>query len=187
MKQTWLTRPFLLGSALVLAGTLIVAGCNKASHPDEKASVDSAMTSNNLGVVSVSQDRDKGVMTLKGDVDSDAKKAQAESVAKQAAPDYTIANEIGVRPPAADNAGAVASKVDSAIEDNFKAMIKAHKNLDDQSIHASAKNGTLVIKGTVKTETQKKEAEKLAKSVPNVQQVVNELEVNTGKHSTASS
>jgi hyperosmotically inducible protein len=187
MKQAWLSRTFLLSSAAVLAGAMIMAGCNKPSHPDEKAAVDSAMTNNNLGVVSVSQDRDKGVMTLKGDVESADKKAQAESVAKQAAPDYAIANEIGVRPPAADNAGAVASKLDSAIEDNFKASIKANKALDDQSISGSAKNGTLVVKGSVKTAAQKKEVGTLAKKVPNVQEVVNELEVKPGKHSTPNS
>ena len=84
-------------------------------------------------------------------------------------------------------AGAVASNLDSAIEDNFKAAIKAHENLNDQSIHASAKNGTLVIKGSVKTAAQKKEVSTLAKQVPNVQQVVNELEVKPGKHSTPTS
>jgi len=126
-------------------------------------------------------------MTLSGNLDSQDLKEKAEDIAKQAAPDYTIANEIGVRPPGAENAGAVASNLDSAIEDNFKAMIKAHNNLDDQSISASAKNGTLVLKGTVKTEKQRREAEDLAKKVPNVLQVVNEIEVKATKHSTASS
>ncbi len=50
-----------------------------------------------------------------------------------------------------------------------------------------AKNGTLVLKGSVKTAAQKKEAEHLAKKVPNVQQVVNEIEVKPGKHSTSNS
>ena len=108
-------------------------------------------------------------------------------MAKAAAPDYTVANEIGVRPPEAANAGAVASDLDSAIEDNFKASIKAHENLNDQSISGSAKNGTLVLKGSVKTTAQKKEAESLAKKVPNVQQVVNEIEVKPSKHSTTNS
>jgi hyperosmotically inducible protein len=127
-------------------------------------------------------------MSLSGNVASDDQKTQAETLAKQAAPDYTIANEIGVRPPGAESqAGAVASKLDSGIEDNFKAAIKAHKSLDDQSISASAKNGTLTLKGTVKTAAQKKEAATLAKQVPNVQQVVNELEVKPGKHSTSAS
>jgi osmotically-inducible protein OsmY len=44
-----------------------------------------------------------------------------------------------------------------------------------------------VIKGTVKTEAQKKEAYSLAKQTPNVQQVVNELEVKGNKHSTPAS
>jgi hyperosmotically inducible protein len=39
----------------------------------------------------------------------------------------------------------------------------------------------------VKTAAQKKEAESLAKHVPNVQQVVNELEVKPSKHSTTNS
>jgi hypothetical protein len=35
-------------------------------------------------------------------------------------------------------------------------------------------------------QAQKREAERLAKHFPNVQQVVNEIEVKPGKHSTAS-
>ena len=179
-------RPSLLGIAAVLAGALAVAGChNHADHPDEKSAVSNSLNSNNLSDVSVSQDRDKGVMTLTGNVSSGDQKAQAESLAKQAAPDYTIADEIGVRPVGDQSqASAVDSKLDSGIEDNFKASIEAHKALDDQSIHAKAKNGTLVLTGSVKTSEQKQQAEKLAKKVPNVQQVVNELEVDPKKHST---
>ncbi len=188
MKFALPQNSFLLGSSVVLAGALTLAGCNsKPAHPDEKGAVNSSLSSNNLGVVSVSQDQDKGVITLKGDVDTADKKAQAESLAKSAAPDYTIANEIGVRPAGADNAGAAASNRDSAIEDNFKAAIKENKNLNDQSISYNAKNGTLVLKGSVKTAAQKKEAEKLAKGIQNVGQVVNEIEVKPGKHSTAAS
>jgi len=180
-------RPFLLGAALLMGSAMVIAGCQNKTHPDEKSAVTNSLNSNNLGSVDVSQDRDKGVMTLKGNVASADSKQQAESLAKQAAPDYTIANEIGVRPPEAANAGSVASNLDSAIEDNFKAAIKAHENLNDQSISGSAKNGTLVIKGSVKTAAQKKEVGTLAKQVPNVQQVVNELEVKPGKHSTPNS
>jgi len=182
-------RQFLLGPASVLISALVVTGCQKQpAHPDEKPSVTSSLSSNNLSDISVSQDRDKGVMTLAGNVGSDDQKTQAENLAKQAAPDYTIADEIGVRPLGAESqAKAVASNLDSAIEDNFKAFLKGNRNLDDQSIHASAKNGTLVLKGTVKTAKQRKEAEALAKKVPNVQQVVNEIEVKPSKHSTANS
>jgi hyperosmotically inducible protein len=179
-------RPLLFGTTAVLFAALAIAGC-KSSHPDEKSAVTTSLGNNNLSSVSVSQDRDKGVMTLSGDVDSPDRKAQAESLARQAAPDYTVADEIGIRPPGDSAAGSAASDRDTAIEKNFTAELKEHKNLDDQSIHCSAKNGTLVLKGSVKTVSQKHEAESLAKKVPNVQQVVNELEVKPGKHSTANS
>jgi hyperosmotically inducible protein len=186
MQFNLIRRGLLFSSAAVLAGALSVAGCHSSNHPDEKDAVTNSLKTNALGEVSVSQDRDKGVMTLSGNVATDAQKQQAGTLAQQAAPDYQIANEIGVRPPNADQAGAVASDVDKGIEDNFKAAIKAHKALDDQSIRATAKNGTLEIKGSVKTAEQKEEVEALAKKVPHVQQVVNELEVKSNKHSTAS-
>ncbi len=171
-----------------LLGLFVLAGCNKQEqHADVKDAVDSAMTQNNLGVVKVSQDRDKGVLTLTGDVISADDKTRAESIAKGAAPGYTIANELGVRPQDADASQlkSVDNKLDDGIKDNFEAAIKAHKNLDDQSISSDVKNGTIMLKGSVKTTAQKAEAGKLAKAVPNVKEVVNEIEVKSGKHATA--
>lgn len=189
MRNADVRHKLLLGSAGMLVCGLAIAGChNTTTHPDEKQAVTNTLSDNQIQSVSVSQDRDKGVMTLTGNVGTDDRKGRAEALAKQAAPDYTIANEIGVRPPEdASQAGAVASDLDSAIEKNFKAAIRAHENLNKQSIDYSAKNGTLILKGTVKTLEQKSEAESLAKTVPNVQQVVNEIEVKPTKHSTANS
>lgn len=167
----------------------VLAGCNRnAQHADVKDAVDSAMTQNNLGVVKVSQDRDKGVLTLSGDVINADDKTRAETIAKGIAGDYTIANELGVRPQGNESqAKAVDSNLDDGIENNYKAAIKAHKALDDQSISAKAKNGTVVLTGSVKTPAQKAEAAKLAKAVPNVKEVVNELKVKADKNSTSAS
>jgi osmotically-inducible protein OsmY len=63
--------------------------------------------------------------------------------------------------------------------------LKTHKNLDDQSISYSAKNGTLALKGSAKTRAQRNEAAKLAQAVPNVKEVVNEIEVKPDKRSTS--
>lgn len=180
-------RLWIAATTATLLGMLVLVGCNQnTQHPDVKDAVDSAMTSNNLGVVKVSQDRDKGVLTLTGDVDSADKKMQAETVAKQTAPGYAISNELGVRPMGFESqAKSVDSNLDSGIQDNYKAALKAHANLDDQSISYDAKNGTLVLKGSVKTAAQKSEANMLAKKVPNVKEVVNEIEVKPGKSSTA--
>jgi len=177
-----------MGVLLAAFSAMLVLGAcnNNPQHPDVKDAVDTAMTRNNLGVVKVSQDRDKGVLTLSGDVENADQKTQAESVAKEAAPGYTIANEIGVRPVGEESqAKSVDSNLDDGIEKDYKAAIKAHKNLDDQSIDYSAKNGTLMLKGSVKTAAQKKEAALLAKNTPNVKEVVDELEVKPDKHSTA--
>ncbi len=180
-SRTWIA---VATASLLL--TFVLIGCNqKPQHPEVKTAVDTAMTRNDLGVVKVSQDRDKGVLTLTGDVETEDQKAQAESVAAQAAPGYAISNELGVRPVGAESqAKAVDSNLDDAIEKNFKASLKAHKNLDDQSISFDAKNGTLVLKGSVKTSAQKGEAQKLAKAVPNVKEVVNEIEVRPDKDTT---
>lgn len=185
MKHSFPDRMVVIGASALLAGALVSVGCHR-TYPDEKSAVTDSLKNNNLNAVSVSQDRDKGVMILSGNLASSDMKTQAENLAKQAAPDYSIVDEIGVRPPDVPNAGAVASDVDDAIEDNFKAAIKAHQNLNDQSISGSSKNGTLVLKGSVKTAAQRKEAEQLARKVPNVQQVVDELEVKPDKHSTSS-
>ena len=186
MKPSNFLNHVKLGAVLFVTATSLLTGCNKQpAHPDEKSAVTNTLRNNSLSDVGVSQDQDKGVITLTGNVDSQAQKSQAENLAKGAAPAYTIANEIGVRPPGAESqAGQVASSLDSGIEDNFKAALKAHKNLDDQSIDFSAKNGTLVLKGSVKTAAQKREAGELAKHVPNVEQVVNEIEIKPDKHST---
>lgn len=177
-KPTPRSRVILIAIAtLTLCGASMLTACNESKHPDEKDAVNNALTASNLGAVNVSQDRDKGVMTLNGDLESEDKKEQAQTVAKQAAPDYTIANEIGVRPPDNGQSKAVDSSKDDGIEDNYKAALKAHQNLDGQSISYKAKNGTLVLSGSVKTPAQKSQAGKLAKTIPNVKQVVNEIEV----------
>ena len=115
----------------MLGAALAVAGCQHAAHPDEKSAVTSSLNSSNLNAVDVSQDREKGVMTLSGNrrYRQDLKNRGRVCIAKQAAPDYTIADEIGVRPPDATQAGSVASNLDSAIEDNFKASIKAYTTI----------------------------------------------------------
>ena len=142
MKRCHVWNRFLLSiAAVTLAGVSILVGCNKASsHPDYKSAVTSSLNSNSLSDIRVSQDQEKGVITLTGDVNSQDQKMQAENLAKQFAPGYTIANEIGVRPAGAESqAKSVASNLDKGIEDNFKAALKGHKNLDDQSIDCSAK------------------------------------------------
>ena len=73
-------------------------------------------------------------------------------------------------------AKSMASNLDDGIENNYKAALLS-RHMDDLSIHYSAKNGVLVLTRSVKNAEQREQAGKLAEKVPNVRQVVNQLEV----------
>jgi hyperosmotically inducible protein len=143
----------------------------------EADAVKNALKQADLEDVTVSDDADKNTITLGGTVHSEDAKARAAGVAKSAAGNRQIANEISVQPVGEESqARSIASNRDDAIEDNYKAELLS-KHLDSLSIHYKAKNGTLVLTGSVKNAGQRQEAGELAKKVPNVRQVVNQLEV----------
>jgi hyperosmotically inducible protein len=171
-------------AALLLA---IVIGCNtnKASTPDVKDQVAHALGNAGFKDVKVSSDNSKQLVTLQGDVKTQEDKDRAEDVAKGAAAGWVVANEIGVRPDGVESAARkIDSNVDSAIEKDYKAVLIANR-LDNQHIRYDAKNGVLTLKGDVDTAAERQNAEKLAATVPNVQQVVNELDVKKGRHKAA--
>src|ERR1700683_2237575 len=101
--------------AIAIAGTL--AGCSSMQKsPDVADSIRKSLDQSGYKDVSVSQDRDKGVVKLTGHVAADNDKTQAEQVARALAPGQVIADEIIVLPPGAENAAkAVNSDVDTSI------------------------------------------------------------------------
>lgn len=82
--------------AALLAAAFLSVGCG--SHPDDKAAVYAALGKSNLSSVMAKQDRRSGVITLSGIVTSPDRKSQAETLARQAAPEYRIADQIQVKP-----------------------------------------------------------------------------------------
>ena len=118
------------------------------------------------------------------------RRQQAEQVAKKAAPDYQIVDRIQV-----ENAGLQGeikaatqkAQLDSAIEDNFKARMADEPSLKSEKIQYTAYNGTLTLRGTVRSAKERAQAEDLARKVPQVQHVVNQLQVKPGKPSPANS
>ena len=174
--------------ASVAALLLTVAiGCstNKASTPDVKTQVTKAMDNAGYKDVKVAVNNDKELVTLTGDVKSQEDKDRAEELAKTTAAGFVVSNEIGVRPEGDESAAKkIDSNVDSAIEKDFKAVIIANR-MEKQHIRYDAKNGVLTLKGDVDTTAQRSQVEKLAATVPNVQQVVNELDVKGAKKKTS--
>ena len=90
----------LIAGALLLGAALTVGGCGnqRTKAPDVADSIHTSLDAAGFKDVSVKQDRDKGVVTLKGTVPSDAEKMRAESIARAQAGSEVVANEIAVVP-----------------------------------------------------------------------------------------
>lgn len=173
-------------SVALMALTLVV-GCNNkkettttsAGNPiavdDIKSTVSKQLDAANLGDVKVDVDKDKKLVTLRGDVKDEASKAKAEQIAKDNATAFAVANEIGVRPEnAKGDAKDVSKNLDDGIEKNYKAALIAH-HLNGYSVHYKSVNQVLEISGRVKSNAVRSQLEALAKDVPNVKEVVNKV------------
>src|ERR1700736_2026912 len=105
----------LLVSLLTL--WVAIAGCSGTTKsPDVSDSIRQSLDQAGLKDVSVSQDRDRGVVTLGGHVATDDAKGQAESIAKTMAAGQVVANQVAVIPPGAESdAKTINSDLDKGI------------------------------------------------------------------------
>ncbi len=167
---------FILAVATVISATLLGTACNQA-NPNYKDRVKTALEQADLKDVTVTEDNSKNTITLGGALHSEEAKSKAGNIAQASAGPRVIANEISVEPVGNEGeARKVESSLDDGIENNFKAVLIS-KGLDKQRIRYKAKNGVLTLKGSVKNPSLRQEAQELAKNTPNVQQVVNEIQV----------
>jgi hyperosmotically inducible periplasmic protein len=164
-------------------GSLVGCSRTSATSPDVSDSIRKSLDQSGLKDVSVSQDRDKGVVTLGGHVAVDGDKAQAESIAKSIAAGEVVSDQIAVLPAGAESESkTVNSDLDKGIEKNLDATLiqdKLHKG-----VKYDVKNGVVTLTGEVNSESRRTHVEKVASTVPNVQQVVNELQVKDQKASS---
>jgi osmotically-inducible protein OsmY len=170
-----------------LAAACLLAGCNNGpKYPDSKPQVTSSLAQDNLSNLTVSQDRKNGVITLTGTVPSKEEKLQAEDIAKTAAPKYRIADQTTVAPAASSGAPVTSavvagtpSQTDAEIQQQFNAKVNLHHSLAraGNTITGTSKNGVLIITGKVRTKAEKREVEKLANSIPHVQQIEDDLTI----------
>ncbi len=169
--------------ALVAVG--ILAGCSEtvAKSPDVSDSIRKSLDQEGFKDVSITQDRDKGIVTLGGQVASEDAKAQAQSLAKSLAGAQVVANQIAVVPVGVEKeAKAVNSDLDQGIEKNLDAALIVN-NMHD-NVKYDVKSGVVTLTGEVNSQNKRNQAEKVASSVPNVKQVVNSLQVKDQKASS---
>ena len=161
-------------AAMVL---MLAVGCTRTNNVAYKDHVQNALKQADYQGLSVAEDVDKNTITLSGKLHSEDAKQKAAEVAKSAAGERVVANEISVEPLGVESeAREMQSNLDDGIESNYKAALIA-KGLDKQRISFKSKNGVLTLSGKVTRDMQRQQAETLASSTPNVAQVLNQIEV----------
>lgn len=176
----------LLSVGIAITALAFTLGCSSAPglSPDVKDAVEKSLAQANYTTVKVAEDREKGVITLTGDVQTDSDKQAAETVVRSTSNSLVIANEIGVRAVGFEvEAKTVDASLDTAIEKNFEALLI---NRQWNDIKYTAKNGVLTLTGDVNDSARRRDLATLAKTVPNVRQVVSELQITPAKATSSS-
>jgi hyperosmotically inducible protein len=157
-------------------------GCASNRAPDVTGQIRDSLKRAGLNDVSVTQDRDKGVVTLAGNVTDETAKVRAEQIAKPLAAGQVVADEIAVLPKGDESAAkSVNSDLDKGIQANLDA---AMTEANIKGVRHTTKNGVVTLKGDLETPALRADAERIAAGVPNVHQVVNEIDV---RHQRATS
>src|SRR5579872_1597962 len=170
--------------AAVLVGTLIGCSATSTKTAAVSDSIRTALDQAGLKDVSVVQDRVKGLVILSGHVPADGDKSQAESIARSIAGSQVVSNEIAVLPPGAEKAAKdMNSDLDKGIEGNLDAALIQDRL--QEHVKYAVKNQVVTLTGDVDSPSKRARAETVASSVPNVQQVVNELQVKGQKASSS--
>lgn len=163
----------------------LLAGCSHpASSPEVADNIRASLKQAGLRDVSVTQDRNNGVVTLTGNVAADSDKAQADSIAKSLAGGQVVSDEIAVLPPGDERvAKAVNSDLDQGIQKNLDAMLL--ESSMEKGVKSSVKNGVVTLTGEVDSQAKRSQLQATAASVPYVRQVVNEVQVRDQKASSS--
>jgi hyperosmotically inducible periplasmic protein len=175
-------RPIKLrvGGVLSLSLILLAACSAPTKAPDVTGTIKDSLKDAGLRDVSVSQDRDKGVVTLSGNVAEESDKVRAAEIAKSVAGNQVVANEIAVVPRGIESDAKTVNKdLDEAIKKNLDAVLIRQSLHDD--VKYDVRNGVVILTGNVNSQATRSAAQKIAAEVPNVQQVVNKLEVKNQK------
>jgi hyperosmotically inducible periplasmic protein len=180
------TKLFFTMLALLAAAILAACSTTAAKSPDVSDNIRKSLDQAGFKSVSVSQDRDQGVVTLGGQVASENAKLNAESLAKSLAGAQVVADQIAVIPVGGErDAKAVNSDLDKGIEQNLDAALIQNKM--HEAVKYEVKSGVVTLSGEVNSEDKRTRAGQVASGVPNVQQVVNDLQIKDQKASSTPS
>ncbi|HZS07945.1 MAG TPA: BON domain-containing protein [Blastocatellia bacterium] len=136
--------------------------------------------SKRLSAYDIKIDTRGGVVTLTGQVPSDVDKDLAASVAKDTTGVQQVDNQLQVEPgvkPSEASLREGARVADLEIRADLRERLAASEELKGQDIQVSVQDRVITLGGKVETPQQKAGAEQVARSLPNVANVVNNLAV----------
>lgn len=178
-KQVHLRWARACGLALV-ALSIVAVGCSSTRPVSDQVS-DSAITTKitsklaadpEINPFRVDVDTTEGRVTLRGSVEKEAARAEAEKHARATKGVVSVDNRIDVVAP-----GEGRTLGDAAISTKVKAKLTADPELNPFNIDVDTRDGRVTLSGRVRTAAAKAEAEKLALATEGVKSVANELEV----------
>ncbi|MGD2110208.1 MAG: BON domain-containing protein, partial [Phycisphaerae bacterium] len=111
----------------------------------------------------------KGVVTLRGTVQSHRRKLAAQEIAASFGGCRDVINELTVEPTSA--------VPDEEVANNVRAALDAHADVTQEVITVSASNGTVTLNGNIASEWERTVAEDVAMSARGVRSVQNLLVV----------
>ena len=172
----------------------------KMSDSDLKTAIKTRLDSDaqlKAADIDVSADADDNKATLSGTVESQAMRTRALELARAAHPNLIITDKIDVKPreierkdyteenarEARERAKASGETVGSSLDDawihtKLVAKLIGDSNTPERKINVDVVNNVVTLRGTVNTNEQKMEAERLAKATEGVKSVKNMLKVN---------
>ncbi|HEX9944951.1 MAG TPA: BON domain-containing protein [Thermoanaerobaculia bacterium] len=171
----------LMINSLLCAALLALAGCSSTMIPESTRDMDSAISSKideSLEASTAVKARQVNVQTreavvyLTGIVDSEDSRREAGRIAWRTAGVDGVVNDLTV------GERTVGDWVDDTlISSRLKAMLIADTGVRASDIDVSSSQGVVTLIGRVRTSAMKQDAERIARGIPGVTDVHNELVV----------
>lgn len=135
--------------------------------------------------MAVDVDTDQGVVTLQGDVDSEAARRRAIALARNTDGVREVVDKLSVSTDAAgrtaagrgDTANAAARLDDGWITTKIQAKYFLDPDVKGRAVNVETANGVVTLTGTLESDAAKKSAELTAVQTEGVRRVINRLEV----------
>jgi osmotically-inducible protein OsmY len=163
-------------TSAVLWTLLVIGGFALACDGREntKENVSKALDQANIPNVAVDVDDSSNIVHLKGTVGTMSDRTRAEEVASAAVgTSGRVLNELTVEGLNADTA----DDLDENIADTLDRLIDRDPVLKERDVNFDVANGTVTIRGEVRTAEEKNRVSQIVKAAPGVKDFANALEI----------